>query len=179
MGWTFKWHGGIATVLGAVLLVLAALTWLPGSLPLSGLRWLVPVIFVLLFPIFMSALVRGIVTRADRHSLWLAVRCLSGRVQLTLGALALAGVAMTIISFAAERNLQSAEVKDGRYFAFDTTPYARGTVEITQSRYEAVLESDQRIMFAIPGVLFVGAATSVLASGEIRRADRGSVPTRP
>ncbi|MFG2311461.1 hypothetical protein ACGFS9_22770 [Streptomyces sp. NPDC048566] len=179
MGWTFKLHGGIAIALGTALLVLTALTWLPGSLPLSGSRWLVPVIFLLLFPIFMSALVRMFLTGADRHSMWLAVRCLSGRVQLGLAALTMAGVAMIIVSLAAERHLQSAEVKDGRYFALDTTPYARGTVEITQSQYEAVLESDQRAMFAIPGLLLVGAGTFVLASGEIRRADRGFVPSRP
>ncbi|WP_330297632.1 hypothetical protein [Streptomyces sp. NBC_00503] len=179
MGWTFKLHGGIATALGTALLVLAALTWIPGSLPMSASRWLVPVIVVLFFPIFISAWVRMLLTRADRHSMWLAFRCLSGRVQLVLATLAVAGVAMIIISLAVERNLQSAEVKDGRYFAFDTTPYARGPVEVTQDQYEAVLESDQRSMFAIPGVLFVVAATFVMASGEIRRSDRGFVPSRP
>ncbi|MGW6691995.1 hypothetical protein [Streptomyces sp. NPDC054961] len=179
MGWTFKLHGGIATALGTALLVLAALTWLPGSLPISGSRWLMPVIVVLLFPIFISAWVRMFLTRADRHSMWLAFRCLSSKVQLGLATLAMAGVAMIIVSMAAERNLQSAEAKDGRYLAFDTTPHARGTVEIAQSQYEAVLESDQRSMFAIPGLLLVGAAYAVLTSGEIRRADRGFVPSRP
>ncbi|MGW3321398.1 hypothetical protein [Streptomyces virginiae] len=179
MGWTFKLHGGIATALGTALLVPAALTWLPGSLPLSGSTWLMPVIVVLLFPIFISAWTRMFLTRADRRSMWPAFRCLSGKVQLGLATLAMAGVAVIIGSVAAEGNLQSAEAKDGRYFAFDATPHARGTVEITQSQYEEVLESDQRSMFAIPGLLFVSAACAVLASGEIRRADRGFVSSRP
>lgn len=34
MGWSFKLHGGIATGLSALLLIVAALTWLPGTLPL-------------------------------------------------------------------------------------------------------------------------------------------------
>ncbi|GAA0279630.1 hypothetical protein GCM10010302_16640 [Streptomyces polychromogenes] len=179
MGWTFKLHGGIATALGTAMLVLAALTWLPGSLPMSGSGWLMPVIVVLLFPIFMSAWVRMFLTRADRHSVWMAFRCLSIKVQLGLATLAMAGVTMLIVSMAAECNLQSAEGKDGRYFAFDTTPDARGTVEITQSQYETVLENDQRSMFAIPGLLLISAAYAVLTSGEIRRADRGLVPSRP
>ncbi|MFJ8013798.1 hypothetical protein [Streptomyces sp. NPDC096339] len=178
MGWTFKLHGGIAAALGATLLVLAALTWLPGTLPMSGSRWLIVVIVVLLFPIFISALVRMFLARADRHSVWLAFRCLSGKAQMGLAALAVSGVVMMVFSTAGEGNLQAAEVKDGRYFAFDTTPQARGTVEITQSQYQAVLEGDQRSMFAIPGLLFIGAAYAALTTGELRRADRGSMPSR-
>lgn len=179
MGWTFKVHGGIATALGTMLLVLAALTWLPGTLPMSGSRWLLAVIVVLLFPIFISALVRMFLARADRHSAWLAFRCLPGKAQTGLAALALSGIVMTALSAAGERNLQAAEAKDGRYFAYDTTPNARGTVEITRSQYQAVLEADQRGMFAIPGLLFIGAAYAVLTAGELRRADRGSMASRP
>ncbi|MEW2635997.1 hypothetical protein AB0903_31250 [Streptomyces sp. NPDC048389] len=69
-------------------------------------------------------------------------------------------------------------MKDGRYFAHDTTPHARGRVEVSRSRYEAVLAKDQRNLFAVPGVLFAGAAYVALASGELRRrADRGPVPS--
>ncbi|MFV0137932.1 hypothetical protein ACLGIH_32925 [Streptomyces sp. HMX87] len=172
MGWTYKLHAGAAAVPGIVLLVLTALTWLPGTLPLTESGWPMAVIVVLLFPIFISALVRVFVTRADRHSLWLAFRCLPRRVQTGLGALAVSGVVMMVFSTAAQGNLQSAEVKGGRYYAFDTTPHARGTVEVSRSRYQAVLESDQRSMFAIPGLLLVGAAYAVLAAGELRRLDR-------
>lgn len=172
MGWTYRVHGCLATVLGSTLLVLSALTWLPGTLPLVGARWPSAAIVVLLFPVFTAALVRLFLTRADRHSVWLAVRCLPRTVQVALAALAVSGVVMTAASTAGEGNLQSAEVKEGRLFAFDTTPHARGTVEVSRSRYQAVLESDQRTMFAIPGLLFVGAAYAVLAAGELRRADR-------
>ena len=177
MGWTFKLHGGVAAGLGAVLLLLATLTWLPGALPLTDVRWLTAASFVSFFLAFASALVRLVLTGADKHAIWLAFRCLPGKVQMTLGALALWGVVLTVFSTATEGNLQSAEVRDGRYVAFDTTPYARGTVEISQSRYQDVLESDQRAVLAIPGVLFLGAAYAVLAAGELRRADGAVVPS--
>ncbi|WP_405789805.1 hypothetical protein [Streptomyces sp. NBC_01367] len=178
MDWTFKCHGGVAAALGAALLVLVALTWLPGTLPLTASGWPMAAIAVLLFPVFTSALVRMFLMRADRHLIWLAFRCLPRKVQTGLAALAISGVGITVIGTAAgEGNLQAAEVKDGRYFAFDTAPLARGTVEISQGQYQAVLESDQRSMLAIPGLLFIGAAYVVLTAGELRRADRGSTPS--
>ncbi|GED83203.1 hypothetical protein [Streptomyces sp. 6-11-2] len=177
MGWTFKLHGGVAAGLGATLLLLATLTWLPGALPFTGARWLAAAIFVSLFLTFASALVRLIMRSADKHAIWMAFRCLPGKVQMALGALALWGVVLLVFSTATEGNLQSAEVRDGRYVAFDTTPHARDTVEISQSRYQDVLESDQRTMLAIPGVLFLGAAYAVLAAGELRRADGAVVPS--
>ncbi|GHD82681.1 hypothetical protein ACFQL8_36600 [Streptomyces goshikiensis] len=177
MGWTFKVHGGIATVLGIALLALTALTWLPGTLPLTGSSWLLAAIVVLLFPVFISALVRVFLTRADRRSVWLAFRCLPRKARMGLAALVLWGVVMMVLSTAGQGNLQSAELREGRYFAFDTTPPARGTVEVSQSQYQAVLESDERSVFAIPGLLFVGAAYVVLAAGELRRADRVRVPS--
>ncbi|MFI2415812.1 hypothetical protein [Streptomyces sp. NPDC018947] len=176
MGWTFKLHGGVTAGLGATLLALATLTWLPGSLPLTGARRLAAAIFALLFLTSVSALVRLILTGADKRTIWLAFRCLPGKVQLSLGALALWGVVLVIFSTATEGNLQSAEVRDGRYVALDTAPYARGTVMISQSRYQDVLENDLRTMLAIPAVLSLGAAYAVLAAGELRRADGAVVP---
>ncbi|WP_327381477.1 hypothetical protein [Streptomyces sp. NBC_01207] len=177
MDWTFKCHGGVAAALGAALLVLVALTWLPGTLPLTVSGWPMAATAVLLFAIFVSALVRMFLMRADRHLVWLAFRCLPRTVQTGLAALAISGVGITVIGAAGEGNLQAAEEKDGRYFAFDTAPLARGTVEISQKQYQAVLESDQRSMLAVPGLLFVGAAYVVLTAGELRRADRGSTPS--
>ncbi|WP_328725248.1 hypothetical protein [Streptomyces sp. NBC_00259] len=171
MGWSFKLHGGIAAGLSTVLLLLAGLTWLPGTLPLTGSKWPVAIIAALLFPTFMAALVRIIRSGADRHTVWLAFRCPPAKVQAGLGALAIAGVVLTLPSD--EGNLQAPEMKGDRYFAFDTAPYARGAIEVSRSQYVAVLESDQRSMLAIPGTLFAGAAYVVLAAGELRRADGG------
>ena len=173
MEWSFKLHGGIAAGLSTVLLLLAALTWLPGTLPLAGSKWPMVAIVVLLFPIFIAAVVRMFLSGADRYSMWLAFRCLPGRVQAVLGALAISGVLLMLFSTAGTGNWQAPEVKDGRYFVFDTTPYARGTIEVSHSQYEAVLESDQRSMLAIPGMLFAGAAYVVFVAGELRRADVG------
>ncbi|MFE2647611.1 hypothetical protein [Streptomyces nigra] len=173
MEWSFKLHGGIAAGLSTVLLLLAVLTWLPGTLPLAGSKWPMVTIVVLLFPIFIAALVRIFLSGADRHSMWLAFRCLPGRLRAFLGALAISGVLLMLFSEAGAGNWRAPEVKDGRYFVFDTTPYARGTIEVSHSQYEAVLESDQRSMFAIPGILLSGAAYVVFATGELRRADTG------
>ncbi|MFD3941236.1 hypothetical protein [Streptomyces sp. NPDC058579] len=176
MGWTYKLHGGAATALGASLLLLTGLTWLPGTLPLTwAARWPMIVIAALLFPIFTAAVARVMLTGADRRTMWVAFRCLPRRAQLGLAALALSGVVMQLPG-EGEGNLQSAEAKNARYYAFDTTPHKRGTVEITQSQYQAVLEADQRMMFGIPGTLFIGAAYLALGAGELRRADRGARP---
>lgn len=58
MGRSFKLHAGIAAGASAVLLVLGALTWLPGILPLTGSAWPTAVITALLFPVFGAALLR-------------------------------------------------------------------------------------------------------------------------
>ncbi|MDW8805906.1 hypothetical protein P1P68_14210 [Streptomyces scabiei] len=171
MGWSFKLHGGIAAGLSALLLVLAALTWLPGTLPLVDSAWLTVAVVLLLFPVCAGAMVRVLLTRADRHSVWLAFRCLPCAVQGALGSLVVSGVVVLLVSMAGAGNLQSAEIRDGRYFVLDTTPYERGRIEVSQSQYVAVLESDQRSMLAIPSFLFAAAGYLALAAGELRRAD--------
>ncbi|MFJ2561215.1 MULTISPECIES: hypothetical protein [unclassified Streptomyces] len=165
--------------MSALLLLLAALTWLPGTLPLAGSKGPMVVIVVLLFPIFTAALVRMFLSGADRHSVWLAFRCLPGKAQAVLGALVISGVVLMLFSTAGTGNLQAPEVKDDQYFVFDTTPHARGTIEVSHSQYVAILESDQRSMLAIPGLLFAGAAYVVFAAGELRRADAGIRSSQP
>ncbi|MET9347024.1 hypothetical protein [Streptomyces termitum] len=171
MGWTFRAHAGLAAGLGAALLLLAGLTWLPGGpLPVvSG--WPGAVAVLPLFPVFLAALVRLMLTGADRSSQWLAFRCLSGRLRLALGALLVAGVVVLVVNEAGAGNLQAAEERDGRYSVLDTPPHARERTEVSRSRYVAVLESDQRTLFALPGVLLVAAAHLVLVAGELRRAE--------
>lgn len=176
MGWSFKVRGGVAAVLGAVSVVLAWLTRLPGTLPLPEETGLLALIVVLLFPVLATALARLVLMRVDKALVWRAFRCLPGKVQAGLAVLALSGMAMMFLSLGQEGNLQSAEARDGRYFAFDTT--ARGTVELSRERYQAVLETDQRSMLTMSGVVFVGAAYAVLAAGELRRADLGVAPSR-
>ncbi|MFB7737150.1 hypothetical protein ACFC08_22735 [Streptomyces sp. NPDC056112] len=176
MGWTFKLHGGVPAGLGAVFLSPAALTWLPGTLPLADAGWWPVAIFATAFLTCVSALARLALTRAAKDVVWLAFRCLPGKVQMTLGALAVGGVALLVFSTHQETSLQSAEMKDGRYVALDTTPHARGLVEISRRRYEDVLEGDQRTMLAVPGLLCLGAACAALTAGELRRADRAAAP---
>ncbi|MEU4887751.1 MULTISPECIES: hypothetical protein [Streptomyces] len=171
MGRSFKLHAGIAAGASAVLLVLGALTWLPGILPLTGSAWPTAVITALLFPVFGAALLRMFLAGGDRDAMWLAFRCLSRRVRAGLTALAVSGVVLLFAGLAGAENLQAPEIRDGRYFVLDTTPGERGMVEVSHSQYLAVLESGQRNMFAIPALLFAGAAYGVLVAGELRRAD--------
>ncbi|MFD5976957.1 hypothetical protein [Streptomyces bacillaris] len=182
MGWTYKAHGGVAAGLGATLLGLAALAWAPGARPLFEASWLLVAGFASAFLLLVSALVRAALARSDKHLQWEAFRCLPGRVQAGLAALVLAGVA--IVAFDATGagspgRLQDAEVRDGRYYAFDPGPETRGTVEITRSEYEALLPSSRRPFLAISGMLLLGASGLALATGELRRADRARTDPRP
>ncbi|MFT9668379.1 hypothetical protein ACMZ5F_14810 [Streptomyces rhizosphaericola] len=174
MGWTYKVHGGVAAGLGAVVLALAALSLVPAAAPLLESQWLGVTVFALAFLSHLSALARVAVARADKRALGRAFRRLPGRVRAGLVALIVAGVAMTVFDMVGARGLQSPEERDGRYFALDTTPGARGTVEISKSRYQSLKLSESRWMLGIPGVLLVAASCAVLAAGEVRRAD-GSV----
>ncbi|GAA4762411.1 hypothetical protein GCM10023329_04850 [Streptomyces sanyensis] len=174
MGWTYKLHAGVAIGLGCLLLVSAALTWLPGTPSWTEAGWPVGVVALLLVPVLVAAPVRVLLTRADRRALWWAFRCLPGGVQAGLGALALTGIVLEGLGASGGSTLQAAEVREGRYYAFETAPYARGTMEISRSRYLAVLEDDRRVWLTAPGVLCVVAAYAVLAAGELRRADRGA-----
>lgn len=171
MGWSFKVHSAVALGLGAVLLTAAALTWLPGMLPWAGARWLAVLLLVAAFPVVVAAVVRGVLAKADRWTLLVALRCLPGRVQAVMVAMAALGLAVVFGPGGGDGHLQGPEIRDGRYTAFSTAPHARGTVEVTRAQYLTVLENDQRLLLGIPGLLLVGAACAVLAAGEIHRAD--------
>ncbi|MEW2065703.1 hypothetical protein [Streptomyces sp. NPDC007346] len=177
MGWTYKLHGGVAAALSAALLVLAVLTWVPGTSPLFEPQWTVAAAFVTAFLVCGAVVVRMFLASADNRALWQAFRCLPGRAQAGLAALVVAGVAVLVFDVAGwgsePGRLQDAETRDGRYFAHDPRPDTRGTVEISKSEYQALVPGSRRMFIAIPGVLLAGASCAVLAVGEVRRADRG------
>ncbi|MDX3375999.1 hypothetical protein PV390_16510 [Streptomyces sp. ME02-6991-2A] len=179
MGWTYKVHGGVAAGLGAVVLALAALAWVPGAAPLFEPQWPMLAAFAMAFLAMASALARIALVRAGKHTLGQAFRCLPGGVRAGLVALIVAGVAMTVFDMVESRGLQQPEERDGRYFAVDTVSRARETVEVSKSRYQALKVSDRRGPFTTLGVLIVGASCAVLAAGEVRRADRGPVVPEP
>ncbi|WP_282692591.1 hypothetical protein [Streptomyces sp. CC208A] len=176
MGWTFKLHGGVAAALGTALSALTALTWLPGTLPLLEQKWLLVASAMLLFPVFITAMVRMFLARAGQHVTGLAFRCLPRKVQAGLAAVLVSGAATMVFGTAGEGHLQSAETQGNRYFVLDTASRPHVRIEVSQSQYQAVLESDQRLMFGVFGVLFIGAAYLVLVAGELNRADRASEP---
>lgn len=164
-------HGGVAAGLGAVVLALAALTWMPGTLPLFEPQWPMVVAFLLGFLAILSALARVLPAGSDKSQLWQAFRCLPGRAQTGLAALAVAGALLAFGAGAGDS--RDVEVRDGRYFAYDAQ--AHRMVEVARSEYQALLPGSRRMFFAISGVLLVGASCMVLAVGEVRRADRGPV----
>lgn len=176
MRWSFKLHGGIAAVLGAAALSLAVLTWLPGTLPLYERKWPMVAVILLALLSLLAAVVRLLATGAHKSVWWQAFRCLPGRVQASLAVLALAGVVILVFSLTGQERLQDAEVRDGRYVAYDATarPGAR-MVELSRDEYLALLPSSRRTMFALPGLMSVGAAAAVLVGGELRRADAAAV----
>jgi hypothetical protein len=85
MGRSIKWHGGIAAVLGTAALLLAALTWLPGTLPFAEAR--LPLFSVaVVAPFVVAAGVRSVLAGVSKDSAWLAFRCLPSKVQGSLAA---------------------------------------------------------------------------------------------
>lgn len=173
---SFKLHGGAAAALSAAALVLAALTWLPGALPLIEPAWPMVTVFCLALLLFLAALVRQFATGADRSAQWQAFRCLPGRVQAGLGFLLVSGAVVIVLGFVAvgDQRLQDAEAREGRYVAYDTSVPTDRAVELTRDEYLALLPSSRRMMFVVPGLLSATAAALVLAAGELRRADAAS-----
>ncbi|MFB7585962.1 hypothetical protein [Streptomyces sp. NPDC056169] len=169
---SFKVHAALAGGLSALMLLVAALTLLPGRLPLPSPRTLAAVGFASLFPVIGTAVLRGMASGADRSRQWSAFRCLPSRVQLTAGVLFGAGMLVSFVAITVgEGSLQDPEARDGRHYAFDTARGHRGTVEIGAEEYAELRESTQGAALAIPGTMLAGAAIMVLICGELRRAD--------
>ncbi|MFJ1977327.1 hypothetical protein [Streptomyces albogriseolus] len=172
MGWSFKAHGGIALALSAWVLLSVVLAWLPEGSPSAGMTWLVTL--GVLFLVGVAAWVRVLLCKADKKMLWLAFRCLPGRLRAVLGVLAVTGVLLTLIGASQENDLQTDGVEDGRYYVYDTTPLHRGRAEVSRSAYEEVLRREQRSMLPVFGAAFAVIACLVFSAGEVRQADSRS-----
>lgn len=169
---SFAVHAGAALVLSAAQLSAAALTLLPGPSVFGGGKLAVGLSMLALFPVFITALVRGILLQTHGVRLgrnpslqWLALRCLPRSVQACLLAVFAAGIALVVSSTGDSR--QALDPRDGRYYAL-YTGVPRQEIEISRTEYEALIKIDQRSMFAIPGLLSAGAATLVLVTGQLR-----------
>lgn len=171
---SFAVHAGAALVLSVAQLSAAALTLLPGHSVFGDGKLAVGLSMLALFPVFLTALVRGILLQTDGVRLgrnpslqWLALRCLPRSVQVCLLAVFAAGIALVVSSSGEDR--QALDPRDGRYYAL-YTGIPRQEIEISRTEYEALIKIDQRTMFAIPGLLSAGAATLVLVTGQLRTA---------
>ncbi len=173
MGWSFKVHGGIALAMSATALLLALLSWVPGTtLSLTDVDWLAVV--VLMLPVVLAAGVRVLLTGSDKKTLWRAFWCLPGRLQATLGVLFISGFALFFMGMSNDTRQQTEMIKDGRYYVFDMTTSKRAVVEVPRSQYEKVAREDQRPMFAGFTWLCAVSAFGVFTAGELRRADARS-----
>ncbi|HEX5568190.1 MAG TPA: hypothetical protein VFY14_14900 [Streptomyces sp.] len=167
MGWSFKLHAGIAAGLSAALLVAAALTLLPGLLwPNSP--WLGAGTMLLAFSVCGAALLRGTLAGGGRRSVWSAFRRLPGAVQVVLVALFVTGLVL-VAGSAAAGSRQPSGSGEGRYHVLDTDSHQPGLALLSHGEHEAAIESEQRYMFAVPGIMLAVTATLILVTGELRR----------
>ncbi|MGQ5229727.1 hypothetical protein [Streptomyces sp. yara] len=175
MGWSFKVHGGIALAMSVLFLGSAAIAWVPWVSVSTHMTWMPAVAFLL--PVGLAALARVLLSRADKRTLWLAFRCLPGRLRVVLGVLTLVGVLLTVVGASQENNLQTDGVEDGRYYVYDTTPLQRGRAEVSSSAYADVLRREQRGLLPAFGAAAAVVAYMVFTAGEVRQADARSKRT--
>ncbi|MFI2431591.1 hypothetical protein [Streptomyces sp. NPDC018693] len=168
----------MAAGLGAVALLLGALTWLPANLPLPKEDWATGTILALVVPTALAALLRLALARPDLHAAWLALRCIPGRVQAVLGALLLSGIALALLTWGTGGSPAPAKEEDGLYFVYtgqrqQVSPgrYKGLVREVSRDQYAAAVDHHQRTVCAFLGLLSVGAACVTLTTGEVRRAD--------
>ncbi|MFB8414169.1 hypothetical protein ACFC63_01455 [Streptomyces albidoflavus] len=165
-------HAGFGLVPGGALILLAALTWIPGLVPPEWSPGVPLAALLLAFPVFVTAVARLLLARVSKATLWDAFRCLPGAVQLGLGGALVAAVGTLASTNAGPYGHLQAPEEDGagRYFAFG--PAMRETVEVSREVYLAVVGSDLRMSLGMVATLFVVAGAAALLAGEVRRADR-------
>lgn len=169
MGWTFKLHAAVAGALSAIMLAVAAVTALPGIPAVPGARGLALVGIACTFPLFFAGLVRMVRARSTKATARLAFLCLPVAVRAALAVLIVGGFALSFLDIARSGDLQEPEARAGHYYAFDTDPGVRATVEVSRSQYESALTAEELVMLAVPAVLLAAAAGAALVAGELRR----------
>ncbi|MBT3159726.1 hypothetical protein KQH42_16075 [Streptomyces sp. CHA1] len=173
-------HAGFGLVPGGALILIAALTWIPGVVPPDWSPGVPLAALLLAFPLFVAAVARLLLARVSKATLWEAFRCLPGMAQLGIGGGLVAGLG-TLFSVSAGPygHLQAPEEDGvGRYTAFDTS--VRETVEVSREVYLAVVGADLRMSLGMVATMLVAAGAAVLLAGEVRRWDqaRGPGPDR-
>ncbi|MFE2143666.1 hypothetical protein ACFXA3_18345 [Streptomyces sp. NPDC059456] len=181
MGWTFKLHAAVAGGLSALMVAVAAVTALPGITAVPGAHGLALVGIACVFPLFLAGQVRLLRARCTKATAWLALLCLPVAVRAALVVLVGGGFALSFLSIAFSADLQEPEVRDGHYYAFDTSRGVRTTVEVSRGRYESALAAEQLVMLAGPAAFLAVAAGAALVAGELGRspvAVGGGAPRR-
>lgn len=146
-------HAGFGLVPGGALILLAALTWIPGLVPPQWNPGVPLVALLLALPLFVTAMARLLLARVSKATLWDAFRCLPGRAQLGLGGGLVAAVATLASTFAGPYgHFQAPEERGaGRYLAWDGA--VRETVEVSHEVYLAVVGADLRMALGMGATL--------------------------
>ncbi|KUO22232.1 hypothetical protein [Streptomyces dysideae] len=168
----YKVRAGIGAGTSTVLLTLAALTFVPGaSMSKDAAAGVMVLGLLVAVPLMIVGLVQGALAKADKSTMWLAVRCLPGRVQAGLAVLGVAGAVLGGTVMGSPADLAEPQIRNGLYYAEDRSERPWKRIEISCSQYETIVRSDQRAMFTIPGAMLAITACLTLAYGELSRAD--------
>ncbi|CAM5428285.1 hypothetical protein STANM337S_02491 [Streptomyces tanashiensis] len=165
----FKVLAALSGGLSTLMVLTAALTLLPGRLPLPSSTILMSIAFATVFPLTVWTIVEGVRAGAERSEQWPAFLRLPGRVQLAVGLLIVTAAVTAYGNAVAGSSRQSPDVREGRYYAYETSPGRRGTVEVSRQEYAELTEIDQRGSLAIPGAMLAGMTALLLVSGEMAR----------
>ncbi|MFF0478278.1 hypothetical protein [Streptomyces sp. NPDC004284] len=175
----FKVLAALAGGMSALMVLAALLTLLPGRLPLPSDEVLMGVAFAVLFPLGAWTVAEGFLSGDERSMQWPAFRCLPGRVQWAVGALVVVAAVTAFADVATDSSRQSSGVREGRYYAFETSRGNRGTVEIGRQEYEELEESSRRGSLAVPGAMLAVLTALILVNGELRRVPVRAAPAAP
>ncbi|WP_371502462.1 hypothetical protein OG871_35525 [Kitasatospora sp. NBC_00374] len=182
----YRVHFVVALVLcGADLLCMAS-TWLPGEYVVP--RGLVIGLFIAVFPVFISALVRVVISggfqqmgRGNGHRLVEYVRLLPPVMKLVY-ALVVGAAALGLSTAAGTAEDAQADASGYYYTYWDRSaqPQHLSRVELTRPEYYEVLKSQLRIFSAGPAVFHAAGSflVAVAASAAAARTRR-SAPGRP
>ncbi|MER5204916.1 hypothetical protein [Streptomyces sp. NPDC002825] len=167
----FKIHAALSGGMSAVMLTPAALTLLPGRLPLPSRGFLNDIAGTALVPLGIWTFVEvflGIVNRKRDDAQGSVPR----PVRRAVATLLVAACALLVVQMATAGNLQSAAVREGHYYAREAPPDRRSEpgveFEVSRQEYAELREAGQRGMLVIPGLVLafltlMGVASSALA----------------
>ncbi|KQV21803.1 MULTISPECIES: hypothetical protein [unclassified Kitasatospora] len=172
-------HFALAAVLGGAALLCMASTWLPSGY--TAPKWLISVLFVMVFPVFITALIRVVTSRGAARrrgrvgagELGRCILLLPPAVRLAY-ALALGAAVLGFATASGTARDVQADATGYHYTYWDKSaqPQQSRTVELTEPEYDAALRSQFRVFSAAPALFFTLSSFLVLVSASAGAAKR-------